>query len=287
MLSGSSYNTEHTIQTLILNRVVQMNIATALIMEDDADWDVRIKEQLSDLELATRALIQPLSEDPSTYADSTYPSPIDASALPVSNFNFGQLPLTMEPTNSPFGDNWDVLWFGHCGLQFPSASLPGAGNIPRGRVVRYEDSTVPQRQYLETVSGVNSLKDEYLSHTRVAHHVSDGACSLSYAVTQAGARHLLYWLGLKEVTAPFDILLRQFCEGTGGKAYHNCLTVQPALFQHYRPAGNKTFESEITSHGTEFRKEPMTKMIRWSVRLNLEALLNGRTDFVDQFPDME
>jgi len=26
-------------------------------------------------------------------------------------------------------------------------------------------------------------------------------------------------------------------------------------------------------------------MVRWSVRLNADALMDGRTDFVDQFPD--
>jgi hypothetical protein len=29
----------------------------------------------------------------------------------------------------------------------------------------------------------------------------------------------------------------------------------------------------------------MTDMVRWSVRLNADALLEGRTDFVDQYPD--
>jgi hypothetical protein len=90
-----------------------------------------------------------------------------------------------------------------------------------------------------------------------------------------------------EMTTAFDLELRHFCEGSDGKPYHNCLTVQPGLFQHHRPAGNKTFESDISSHGTEYRDKPVTEMIRWSLRMNVEALLDGRTDLVDQFPDTE
>jgi hypothetical protein len=172
-------------------------------------------------------------------------------------------------------------------MSFPTATSSGAENLPKGRVVRYGDSTVPERQYLKTVFNVDGLKDEYPSHARVVHHVSDAACSLGYAVTQAGARRLLYWLGLMEMTSAFDLMLRQFCEGIEGKDYHNCLTVQPALFQHHRPAGNKTFESDISSHGTEYREKAMTEVIRWAVRMNTRVLLDGRTDFEDQFPDRE
>ena len=45
------------------NRVVERDINTALIMEDDLDWDIRIKNQLSNFALASRVLIQPQSLD--------------------------------------------------------------------------------------------------------------------------------------------------------------------------------------------------------------------------------
>jgi len=172
-------------------------------------------------------------------------------------------------------------------MSFPTATSSAAAKVPKGRVVRLDDITVPERQYLKTIYNVDSLKNEYPSHTRLTHHVSDAACSLGYAVSQAGARRLLYWLGLMEMTTAFDLELRHFCEGSDSKPYHNCLTMQPGLFQHHRPAGNKTFESDISSHGTEYREKPVTEMIRWSLRMNVEALLGGRTDLVDQFPDTE
>jgi hypothetical protein len=266
--------------------VVRRNLTSALILEDDADWDVRIKEQLFEYARTSRALIQPLSNNHAVYADATYPKPHSAASV-ASSLDFSRLELTTNPSTSPYGDNWDVIWLGHCGMSFPTDSSSGAECLPKGRVVRHDDSTVPERQYLRTVFSSDSLKDEYPSHTRVTHHVSDAACSLGYAVSQTGARRLLYWLGLMEMTDAFDLMLHQFCEGTNGRPYHNCLTVQPGFFQHHRPAGNKTFESDITSHGTEYREKALTEMIRWSVRMNVEVLLDGRTDFVDQFPDTE
>jgi hypothetical protein len=266
--------------------VVRRNLTSALILEDDADWDVRIKEQLFDYAQTSRALIQPLSNNRALYADPTYPKPSDA-ATAGSILDFNRLESTIKPSTSPYGDNWDVIWLGHCGISFPTDSSSAAVNLPKGRVVRYDDPTVPERQYLRTIYNSDGLKDEYPSHTRVTHHAQDAACSLGYAISQAGARRLLYWLGLMEMTDAFDIELRQFCEGNNGRPYHNCLTVQPGFFQHHRPAGNKTFESDITSHGTEYREKAVTEMIRWSVRMNIDVLLDDRTDFVDQFPDTE
>jgi hypothetical protein len=43
--------------------------------------------------------------------------------------------------------------------------------------------------------------------------------------------------------------------------------------------------SDISDHGGEWRERAMTDMVRWSVRLNAEALMEGRGEFVDQYPD--
>jgi len=83
--------------------VVRRNLTSALILEDDADWDVRIKEQLFEYAHASRALLQPLSNDHSTYVDWTYPTPQDA-ASPGPILDFNQLPSTINPTTSPYGD---------------------------------------------------------------------------------------------------------------------------------------------------------------------------------------
>ncbi len=58
------------------------NVASALILEDDADWDIGIRAQLAQLAKGSRYL-QGVEES--------------------------------ERTNSVYGDNWDLMWVGHCG----------------------------------------------------------------------------------------------------------------------------------------------------------------------------
>lgn len=66
-----------------LNFVRQMvsdNIQSALIFEDDADWDLNLREQLKNFALGSQLLL-------------------------------GQID---NSTASPYGDGWDILWLGHC-----------------------------------------------------------------------------------------------------------------------------------------------------------------------------
>lgn len=251
-------------------------------MEDDADWDIRIRDQLQDFAAATKALTQPLMGS-STYADPTYPQPKDDS---IPTLDFHKLPHVAPPIQSPYGDNWDLLWLGHCGMNFPSTDR--GSDIPRGRVV-WEDNTVPQRRYLWSLWQPDELKEQYPNHTRVVHHAQDPVCSLVYAVTQQAARQILYQLALKDLSTAYDIELNWFCEGREGRNAHRagCLTTQPALFQHHRPAGPKSHESDISLHGdgTEWREAPHTNVLRWSVRMNAEELMDGGTTFNDQWPD--
>jgi len=72
-------------------------------------------------------------------------------------------------------------------------------------VIRYNDSSVPEPQYLhswrlEDPTPLGTLPH----HTRaVMRGVSEPVCSLAYAVSQAGAREILYALGLKTFDGPF------------------------------------------------------------------------------------
>ncbi|KAK5637081.1 hypothetical protein RRF57_012793 [Xylaria bambusicola] len=268
-----------------IQEIVRRNLSSALILEDDADWDARLRDQLHNFALSSHALTQPLAGvDGSEYADSTYPRALQTSPDSTPDLAFENLPVTVVPRSSPYGDEWDVLWLGHCGMHFPFTS---SQMIPKGRVVQM-DQTVPQQQHLWTVSDSNDLKDQYPNHTRVTQHVQDGICSLGYAVNRRSARQLLYEVGLKRVNTAFDIMLRWFCEGTGNpnRGYHNCLTTQPSLFQIHLPAGPKKYNSDISDHG-DGDQEKKTEVIRWSVKMNAEVLVNGRTDFVDQYPDVD
>lgn len=125
--------------------MVRRNLTTAFILEDDADWDIRIKEQLSDFASSTRALIQPLKYEEGKYADSTYPIPDSTFAL-AEPLSFHSLPQTKPPKQTVYGDNWDILWIGHCGMRFPIDGMPGSDKISKGRVVRENDNTVTENK---------------------------------------------------------------------------------------------------------------------------------------------
>ncbi|KAI8945249.1 hypothetical protein F4801DRAFT_568979 [Xylaria longipes] len=269
-----------------IQEVVRRNLTSALILEDDVDWDVRLRDQLRDFALSSHGLTQPLiGTGRPTYADITYPSPSDTSPTSPPDLAFDSLPVTIAPRSSPYGDEWDVLWLGHCGMHFPFID---SKLIPKGRVVQ-SDQTVPQRHHLWTVSDFNDLKEQYSNHTRVTHHVQEGICSLGYAVNRRSARKLIHEVGLKHVNTAFDIMLRWFCEGTGdpNRGYHNCLTTQPSLFQIHLAAGPKKYNSDISDHGVG-EQEEKTEVIRWSVKMNTPALLDGRIeDLVDQYPDVD
>lgn len=258
-----------------MQEIVRRNISSALILEDDADWDIRVRGQMRDFALASHALTQPLAGS-KKYADPTYPRPAENQLKMSPKLAFDHLPATKPPVWSPYGDNWNVIWAGHCGMHFPWSPL-----APRGIVVQ-DDVTVPQHQYL---GGMNDLKEQYPNHTRVIHHVQEGICSLGYAVTQKAARQLLYEAGMKPFNVAYDILLLWFCDGADGRAYHDCLTMQPSVFQHHRPGGSKAAESDISPHGEGFDGNKHTTVVRWSVRMNAEELMAGGTNFTDQWPD--
>lgn len=257
------------------SRIVTENLASALIVEDDVDWDIRIKSQLHQFAGAVHVLTQPLTSESRKEVESA-----DIHIGPGSS-----APLTLAPKRSPYGDNWDMLWLGHCGARFPDKEKDG--NLPRGRVL-FNDETVPSSQHVSLQFGTDELVKRYANHTRAVHHTAESVCSLAYAVTQRAARQILFDIGLKELRGPYDIMLREYCDGIGGRKVRNCYTAQPQYFQHHRPVGSKRKNSDINGDEEgeeEFNERAHTYNIRWSTRMNMQRLVDGETGFEDQWPD--
>lgn len=66
------------------HKILENKLASAMIMEDDADWDVAFRSQLETFALGSQTLLE----------TSTKTAPL-----------------------SPYGDGWDMLWLGHCASQ--------------------------------------------------------------------------------------------------------------------------------------------------------------------------
>jgi hypothetical protein len=212
-----------------------------LILENDIDWDIRLKSQLQTFAHASQMLL-------SRPNSVTYPSPTDRrrSEEEKAHVNSYIPKSTTWPagTNiSPYGDDWDILWLGHCGIASRTTE-------PLARMLIPSDPTVPQPHHLKPHSFAypDIIGSLYPNHTRVVHHPSGPSCSLAYALTQTGARKLLSEFGVKAFDKQFDFMLEDFCDnveeidGTRsriGRAESKvvCVTVQPPIFSHHWPEG--------------------------------------------------
>lgn len=228
-------------------------------MEDDVDWDVRLKDILREYAMSSNALLK--AGPGSTIAFDTLPSD----------------PVT-TPMFSPYGEDWDVLWLGHCGSDLEDGE---------SRVVHRNDITVPELKYLHSWDvNAESPLGIYPDHTRVTMPVFEGVCSLAYAVSQNGARAILNSIGLKNLDNAYDIMLRHFCTGGGQRESHSCLGVLPQIFDHHRPVGTEKADSDINEAPAEkLRNKAYTLNIRWSVRMNMDRILRGESTYDDQYPD--
>lgn len=286
---------------------MQSGIGSAFIFEEDGDWDVRIKDSLWQVAQATRALTQPLdhqnsngAETRQSYADPTYPY-VEKDVEPDPMI-YGKLPNTRAPKLSPYGDEWDMIHVGHCGLVSPQYQDPrldedeGFRRItPKGHVMIEDDPTVPEPHYIHSVDEVHypSFRGygEGKNHTRTVHHSMKFICSHGYAISQAGARRLLHYVGVRALDFPFDKMVEMYCQRPASESKRGaCLGVQPPMVAQFRPAGEISKDFEIESawfadhHGQE-REKGFCDNIRYSAMLNMENMINGLDEFEDQYPD--
>ena len=284
-------------------------MTNALIMEDDVDWDIRLKSQLQVFAKAAQAFTQPSAARGGKTLAATHE---------MGDTSLSDLPSGLSPSVTPYGDNWDVLWLGHCGTEFPNGSQKApepsgktqSYNPPSLRVLISSDPTVPIPKHLKghPFALQDPLGDLYPPHTRVVHASGRTVCTQAYAVSQQGARKLLWQFGLQTLTTGWDLMLRDWCDGAYqvgnagsdpsaskiGKSSRPpvCVTVQPPLFSHHFGKGAAS-SSDISAPGGGFlnKGKEMTPYIRLSVRMNLERLvqgvgINGRLqELVDQWPD--
>lgn len=206
-------------------------------MEDDVDWDIRIRSQMVEFAKGVRSL----TETPATMVQ-----------------------------HSAYGDNWDILWPGHCGEVFHKDD--------EQRYVIKDDETVAPTAHQPWLI---DLKD-YPEHTRIIHKTGAPICTFAYAVSTRGAQKILASLALKGKNQNLDNALSFLCRD--GVLDLKCYSVQPTLFFHHRPVGSIDKDSDMTTvDNAEIRPKGYTENIVWSTRLNLEKLVLGATDYVMQW----
>ncbi|KAF9893916.1 hypothetical protein FE257_008887 [Aspergillus nanangensis] len=221
-----------------IQRVVKDRLGSAIIMEDDSDWDVGIKVQLQSFAMAVRA-IQGTSD---------------------------------RTTASPYGDDWDIHWLGHCGMDcktgLPYFLAPNDPTIlPPAHFLPYWRDPPP----------IGRSDDARL--TCIAR---DAVCSTFYMVSYRGAQRILAALSANPVGvadrvdlgAQFDVSLGRMC----GDGYLRCFGVYPALMGGYRLGGSPSKGSDINQGGGEPGDNgvvPVSFGVKYSTLLNINRLLNG------------
>ncbi|KAK3170291.1 hypothetical protein OEA41_009678 [Lepraria neglecta] len=158
---------------LPLHRMISHNISTALILESDADWDMRIHSVMRGLGPAIRTLI---------------------------DWPFNTSHHTQPPAIAPYGDSWDIIWIGHCG-----SSNEAVGNV---RKYEWNDTSVPppDRFYRFDIG----LKDnQYTPGTRALYQFHRSTCSTAYAISIEGARKLVKYM--KHARNSLDTSLSDTC----------------------------------------------------------------------------
>jgi hypothetical protein len=198
---------------------------TTLVVEDDTDWDVNIKRQMK--------LVAPLIREISSSANA------NGAAV-----------------DTPYGNNWDLLWLGHCGDKI-------AKNVTTAAV---HDPSLPDASLYRGAYGTYSY---FPPHLRLAHISYWPLCTYAYAVTQEAALKIYrHAVGGEEDI--ITVVLRNMCHsGT-----LRCVTVNPELFHHHKQKGqegSQIAKAEGWRKLGKIQDVSYTPNIRYSARCNSRA----------------
>ncbi|ETS84026.1 hypothetical protein PFICI_05902 [Pestalotiopsis fici W106-1] len=156
------------------------------------------------------------------------------------------------------------------------------------------DSTVPPQN---RVTGLIDFK-QYPEHTRWVHITGAPICTFAYALSQRGARKVLFDLSVDHLVGPFDNSLAALCRravSTVGVAKDastardrgldtKCISVTPPLFFHHKAKGRLAGDSDIQAIFNDgvTRQKGFTENIVWSARNNIKNMIMG-TPMENQF----
>ncbi|KAF1831433.1 hypothetical protein BDW02DRAFT_572045 [Decorospora gaudefroyi] len=224
-------------------------LETALILEDDVDWDIRLRSvQIPLAASAARQLLPPTR---------------------------AQHPLTNRASNHTqyWGDHdaWDLLYLGHCGDYFDTLSDEGprtdrqSFNLTDMPHALYRDPTLPSWLNLHPFTQALFRLLGMPEGTRLIHRSKFPLCSFGYAVTRLTAERLLNDLApakyTKDGPRAFDVALLHACN----KGQHT-------------PSPTPEWQHPVTSQNQKLQsKYPSPGLRCWSLNSELFHHMPGRS----------
>ncbi|RCI10423.1 hypothetical protein L249_4415, partial [Ophiocordyceps polyrhachis-furcata BCC 54312] len=188
-----------------LQQFLDSGAETALFLEDDVDWDIRLR----------------------------------TSQAPLVSAAARRLLAVDDGRRYPYGhpDRWDLIYLGHCGDYWHGMDV----EFVDGHVKPSDLSSTPHAAFADhSMSPPHRLHPFTASlfknlgvgpQTRLFHRSVFPLCTFGYALSRAGALRLLQ-LGRKEPSTSghkaYDVLILLSCRDYGLR----CWTVNPEIFHH-------------------------------------------------------
>ncbi|OAL38463.1 hypothetical protein AYO20_02112 [Fonsecaea nubica] len=229
-------------------RIISEGLSSALIFEDDAEWDINIKSQLVEF---------------------------------ARGLHYLQGVEKPEALHSPYGDDWDVLWIGYCGAKSRSGDHSYW-------ITHNDPTVVPESLRTETRKEGNRYLDDSAeplqgTFTRVVTEPYNVRGLFAYAVSQRGARRFLYNYSVRAKARTADVAVSEFCsDGVSGA---RCFAPFPQFVDNYLAAGDTAKDSDRRPFHSEFRKEGTSNNIVFPAKTNLETYINNSRLYQSRWPD--
>ena len=230
-----------------LRYVVMNRLESAIIFEDDADWDVALRYQLVQYAKASRYILRQ-----------------NGSA------------------SSPYGNGWDVLTIGHCDAEARKEDMrrwviPNDPTViaPHIRGGAWIPDMKPWQAW-------NSKHPDKSNNTRICFASEWNACTTAYAVSLAGAMKILYYQSMTPFNEKFDNGLGNMLRHHEKKSNFTGITCYPTVIGVSHGAGTGAKTSDIESYGG-IHERPYSERLQFPVRKNIERLFRGDNIFEGEY----
>lgn len=229
-------------------RIVHNKISSALILEDDVDFDVSIKSQLTEFARGSRVIQETQG----------------------------------NPITSPYGDDWDMLWLGYCGIKILEEQR---GEKRRIFVIPNDPTLRPPQHKEQEFWGPTIAEFPGMEPHRMIFDASEGVCSLAFGITYEGARKALASFAMMGLDQAMDLSYRHMCNGQFPVRFR-CLAPYPTLISSWRQSGMLWRDSDIVETAPDEWHDAHSFGIVYSTMLNAVALANGSKTARAQWDDV-